>query len=273
MDAVKRQLAEESLATWESQTAPGVSCCWAHTGSLAPTQCRPQAPGNSLRLSGGAGPAPSAPGVANTNGAPTDQPHRQKTATAPGPWGSQRAAQLPIWKESQIPPVLSQLLVSSSEHCRPKGKSLLRHRTRRTVRLLLINTDKKNRELRAGAQAHTHTHTHTRTQEIKGQRTGAPGGLSEAGVFPVLRAARGATGCQRRGEENAQPERGVGAKLCSPESGLGCQARKPPRGQCKRRPIPRSAAGAAENSGQDDPRREVRGAQAQEAGCEQEGEW
>lgn len=94
--------------------------------------------------------------------------------------------------------------------------------------------------------------------EIKGQRTGVPGGLSEAGAFPVLWAARGATGCQRRGEENIEPEGGVGAEPCSLESSLRCQARKPPRGQCKGHPVP-SSAGAAENSAQEDPRREVRG--------------
>lgn len=64
--------------------------------------------------------------------------------------------------------------------------------------------------------------------EIKGQRTGAPGGLSEAGVFPALWPARGAAGCQRPGEENVEPEGRVGAKLCSLESSPGVR----PGGHC-----------------------------------------
>lgn len=86
--------------------------------------------------------------------------------------------------------------------------------------------------------------------EIKGQRTGAPGGLSEAGVFPALWPARGAAGCQRPGEENVEPEGRVGAKLCSLESSPGVR----PGGH---RVV--SVNGAQPLPRLEDPRREARG--------------
>lgn len=87
--AVKGQLAEGSLATGVSRTAPGVSCCWAHMGSLSPAQCRPQAPGEYSS----AGTAPSAPGVgkAGLRPQPSRAPHTRLGF----------CCQLPPWEVAQ----------------------------------------------------------------------------------------------------------------------------------------------------------------------------
>lgn len=73
---------------------------------------------------------------------------------------------------------------------------------------------------------------------------------------PVASQRGGGLSAPRGGKRRAR--RQSGSQALQPGVQPGCQARRPPRGQCERRPAP-SLAGAAGAAAQEDPRREARG--------------